>query len=288
MPALRQAKPNHLNTASLYLNGEQITAGEIPQVDDLPNYGCTIPRLVFDEILFRRAQAVGVETIENCEVKDLTFETDGVTLYARHNCISQTLRGQLVIGADGVHSIVARTIGMQYQNSKNIILALRAYYEGIEGDPSRAELFFDKSYFPGYGWLFPLGQGRANVGLGMVMDVQRRCQINLRHRFMDWVETDPAARARLGNARLGRIVGWPLNTYRPAGGNYAERVLLVGDAAGFVDPINGEGIHTALESARIAASVAHEALQFGDFSQAFLSSYEQRWRAAFDIDLRTS
>jgi flavin-dependent dehydrogenase len=105
----------------------------------------------------------------------------------------------------------------------------------------------------------------------------------------DWIQNDPAARRRLGDARLeGRITGWPLNTYRSMAGNYAERVLLVGDAASFVDPINGEGIHTALESARIAAQVADEALQADDFSAAFLRRYEVRWKAAFDLDLRTA
>jgi menaquinone-9 beta-reductase len=289
MPALKQAQPNHLNCASLYLNGELLTAGVIPQVEDLPNYGCTLPRFVFDEILFRRAQALGVETVENCEVKNLNIDADGVTLHAHYGKEAHDFRGQLVIGADGVHSVVARALGMEYHNSKSIILALRAYYEGMDGDPCKAELFFDDSYFPGYAWIFPLGQGRANVGLGMVMDVQRRCHINLRDRFTDWLENDPAVRARLGNAKIkGRIIGWPLNTYRAVGGNYAERALLVGDAAGFVDPINGEGIHTALESARIAAMVAHEALQAGNFSQAFLNRYERRWRNAFDLDLRTS
>lgn len=289
MPAMQQAQPNHLNAASLYLNGELITAGEIPQVEDLPNYGCTLPRFIFDEILFRRAQAVGVTTLENCEVKDITIDAQGVTLHTRHNREPQPFRGQLVIGADGVHSAVARALGMQYQSSKSIILAMRAYYEGIEGDYAQADLFFDESYFPGYAWIFPTGRGRANVGIGMVMDVQRRCQINLRDRFIDWVENDPAARARLGRAQMvGRISGWPLNTYRAVGGNYAERALLVGDAAGFVDPINGEGIHTALESARIAAGIANEALQTGDCSRAFLARYERRWRTAFDLDLRTS
>src|SRR5205814_9824338 len=76
------------------------------------------------------------------------------------------------------------------------------------------------------------------------------------------------------------------NTYRSAGSSYAERVLLIGDAASMVDPINGEGIHTALESARMAARVAGEALRAGDFSEPFLSRYERRWRTRFDLDLR--
>lgn len=111
----------------------------------------------------------------------------------------------------------------------------------------------------------------------------------MRQRFLEWVETNPHAQARLGNPKLeGRIVGWPLNTYQGPSRNYGTRVLLVGDAASLVDPINGEGIHTALESGYLAAKIADKALQTDDFSAAALSQYGHRWRAAFELDLRTS
>jgi flavin-dependent dehydrogenase len=178
-------------------------------------------------------------------------------------------------------------------SSKSVTVALRAYYEGVEGDSSRVDIFFDRRFFPGYAWVFPLGEGRANVGLGAVVDMNRRNQSNrikLRECFTEWAESDPQARSRLSNAKLrGHIVGWPLNTYQATGGaprSYARRVLLIGDAASLVDPINGEGIHTALESARIAARIAGEALLAGDFSATFLSRYERRWRSYCERDLR--
>jgi hypothetical protein len=93
----------------------------------------------------------------------------------------------------------------------------------------------------------------------------------------------------LGGARRhGRIVGWPLPAYQGAHGNCADRVLIVGDAGWFIDPLNGEGIHTALESARLAASVADEALTTGDLGVEALRAYERRWRARLDLDLRAS
>jgi geranylgeranyl reductase family protein len=287
--ALGRAAPNRLEAAHLYLDGEQITAGRIPRSGNLPDYGCTLPRFELDEIIFRQAQAVGVETVENCTVTDVRVERDQATVLAQQAGRTHAFQGRLVIGADGAHSVAARAAGVPARSSKNIIVALRAYFEGVKGDPSVADIFFDRSYSPGYAWIFPLGGGRANVGLGMVQDVYQSYQINLRERFNAWLETDPIARSRLRNARRqGRIVGWPLNTYDAAGRNYCERVMLIGDAASFVDPINGEGIHTALESARIAAAVAGEALQADDLSAAFLARYEHRWREAFDLDLRTA
>jgi flavin-dependent dehydrogenase len=170
---------------------------------------------------------------------------------------------------------------------KNISFALRAYFEGVGGDTSQVDILFDRSFFPGYAWIFPLGGGRANVGMGMVMDPYGGERVNLRERFACWLERDPVAQARLHNARLvGRVVGWPLNTYSATSRRYGHRTLLIGDAANLVDPINGEGIHTALESGQIAARVADEALRADDLSATFLARYDRRWQAAFGLDLR--
>ena len=288
-PAVSAAAQNQLEGGLLYVNGERLASARIPGRDGLPAYGYAIPRLVFDEIVFRHAQAGGVKTREGCAVDGVRFDEDGVTVVAERNRRTVRYRGRLVIGADGAHSTVARSLGMEQRDSKEIIVALRAYYDGVGGDPAQVDLFFDEQFFPGYGWIFHLGRGRANVGLGMVRAVYQRYGINLRERFDHWVAADPHAHDRLGRARLdGRIVGWPLHTFRRNGGNYAERALLVGDAGSFVDPINGEGIHTALETATIAACVAAEALLAGDFSARFLSRYEQRWRAKLDLDLRAA
>ncbi|MDQ3930842.1 MAG: hypothetical protein M3328_17060, partial [Chloroflexota bacterium] len=123
-------------------------------------------------------------------------------------------------------------------------------------------------------------------GMGMVMDPYHKERPNLREMFARWLENDPAAQARLHGAHLtGRIVGWPLNTYSPTTQRHGDRIMLIGDAANLVDPLNGEGIHIALESGQIAARVAHEALRADDLSDSFLARYDQRWQAAFGLDL---
>jgi geranylgeranyl reductase family protein len=290
LPAAEAALPgglHHVSTGAFYLDGEKLMTGRVPKVRGLTDYGVVLPRMVFDEIVFRQAQAAGAESVERCEVKELEIDASGVSVSVQREGKPCTFRGRLVIGADGAHSLVSRALNSGSNKSKNISFALRAYFEGVSGDSAQVDILFSKAFFPGYAWIFPLGEGRANVGMGMVMDPNSRERANLRERFAYWLEHDPAAKARLHDARLvGRIVGWPLNTYSSARRRYGQRVLLIGDAASLVDPINGEGIHTALESAQIAAGVADEALRAGDLSETFLARYERRWRAAFGLDLR--
>ena len=288
-PALRALRPNRLDRSTLYLNGEEICTGLIPKVADLDAYGLVVPRVTLDEVLFRRSQAVGVTTVEGFEAKDVGAVGDGVEVVGRAGDRSRAYRGRVAIVASGARTKLSSLLGVVQPARGGDLIALRAYFEGVEGDPRMAGIFFDDAYFPGYAWLFPLGEGRANVGLGMVMDVAKRYGINLRRCFLRWLDTDAGMRAMVGGARRqGRIVGWPLTTYCGTDGNYADRVIVVGDAASFVDPINGEGIHTALESARMAASVADEGLREDDLSAPFLSRYERRWRSAFQRDLLAS
>jgi flavin-dependent dehydrogenase len=203
--------------------------------------------MVFDEIIFRQAQDAGAETIEHCEVTELKTDATGVTVFAQHDGEACAFRGRLAIGADGAHSLVSRILNPVSHKGKNISFALRAYFEGLSGDTERVDILFDRSFFPGYAWIFPLGGGRANVGMGMVMDPYRGVRVNLRERFAHWLEHDPIAQARLSNARLlGRVTGWPLNTYSRTSKRHGQRVLLIGDAANLVDPINGGQKHTFL------------------------------------------
>ena len=286
---LRALGANRVDRSSLYLNGEEISSGWMPQVDNLDAYGLVVPRMTLDEILFRRAQAVGVDTVEGVEVQGIAVERGGVDVIGRADGRSRLYGGRMAIVASGARSSLPLRMGVATRPRDAELIALRAYYEGIDGDPRMSGIFFNDDYFPGYAWLFPLGGGRANVGLGMVMDVAKRYGINVRTAFLRWLDTDARVREMLGDGRRqGRIVGWPLTTYCGTHGNYGDRVLVVGDAASFVDPINGEGIHTALESARIAASVADQGLRAGDLSASVLSRYEREWRSAFHRDLLTS
>jgi geranylgeranyl reductase family protein len=286
---LRRVQPREIRRSMVHLNGEMISSGPMPQVGDLPGFGLVIPRTVLDEIIFRRACTMGATVVEGFTATGLAVHADRARVHGHGQSGSSTLDARLVIVADGARSRLAAGLGVTPIDGQRDLFALRAYYQDVPSAPDTTAIFFDADYFPGYAWVFPTGDGGANVGMGMVMDVSRRYGINLRERFLRWLDHDPGLRDMLGGAsRHGRIVGWPLTGYLGDHGNYGERVLVVGDAGRFIDPINGEGIHTALESARLAADVADAALATGEVGAAALSAYERRWRAKFDLDLRTS
>ena len=192
--AVSLAQPYSIRRSVVHLNGELISAGAMPEMAGLPGYGLVIPRMIFDEILFRRAEQAGAKTAERFEVEQISVGAHGVTVSGQSSGRSQSFASRLVIIADGARSQLASSLGVApRRDGRRDLFALRAYYDGVASDPGTAAIFFDEAYFPGYAWMFPVGGGRANVGMGMVMDVSRRYGINVRERFVHWLAEDPGS-----------------------------------------------------------------------------------------------
>jgi menaquinone-9 beta-reductase len=163
---------------------------------------------------------------------------------------------------------------------------VRGYYDNVAGDEQRCDLHFSSESFPGYCWLFPAGGGSANVGVGMPAQTIPPTSEHLRELLLDLVARNAALASRLRDAcPRGKVVGWPLATYDPQLALSGERVLLLGDAAGLVNPINGEGIQYALSSARWAAETALPALRDNDLSDARLRAYARRVAVTVGVDM---
>ena len=272
-------------SASVYLNDAEFSHARLPRVPGLPPHGHAVPRLVLDEILFRRAQAVGAETLEDCCVEGVEIARSGVTVDVRVSGRPERLAARLVVGADGAQSVVARAAGLAMDDARYVIPALRAYCRGVPFD--EAVLYLDEEFFPGYAWIFPIDGDLANVGVGMVKESLTRHRLGLKDFFRRLARFVERWGARLDlPVALEHTVGWPIKTYGGARRNFFERGLLVGDAGCFVDPVSGEGIPLALETARLASETILEALARDDCSVASLAAYEHRWRARYDADLK--
>ncbi len=272
VPEVRAA--NKIRRAGLFLDGRRLIVRALPRVEGMPGFGRTIPRRRLDALVLEAARDRGARVVERAKVAGFVADRSGIDVSYERAGASRTVRAAVLVGADGSSSTVARELRGSPPPSKDRIMAVRAYVDGVAGPADRADLYFSSDSFPGYYWLFPTGDGTANVGVGMLLDTVPPSRQHLRTLLGDLVERDRGLAARLPSRTLaGRIVGWPLTTYNPRLPLVGDRLVLVGDAAGLINPLNGEGIQYALASGRLAATAIASALDDGGPTARALAPY---------------
>ncbi len=269
----------------LFINGEHILRGRFPENDRYPDFATLLDRRRLDHILMRNAVAQGASFKPKHVVKALQWHPDHIEVVTSHEGRKVSYRGRMVVGADGVSSAVSRAIGNQLRDGVSAV-SLRTYFKGLKHDGAQVKVYFDRDYFPGYGWVFVDDDGFANVGMGYAFDRQYPLLSGLRETFQKFMQTDLAAMLS-GATQCGGIGGGSADFYRPKRIS-ADRVMLVGDAANQIDPLNGGGIHKAMESGFLAAQAAALALESGDFSQSTLQHYDRLWEEQAELDWRTA
>jgi geranylgeranyl reductase family protein len=230
----------------------------------------------FDELIRRHAITAGA-TFRRARVSGPIVEDGCVRgVIARDAGGEEAISARLVIGADGATSVIARALGTGRLGSRERGVAVRAYLNNIDPLPQTVEFYFDRELLPGYAWIFPVDNNRANVGVIMRADRYSERGLPLRER-LDRFLARPEIRERIrGDVALDKMATWQL-PYAVEGGKRAfDGALLVGDAGGFVDPLTGEGIHNAVLTGVVAAQVGSQALQAGDLSAARLAAYDHR------------
>jgi geranylgeranyl reductase family protein len=247
------------------------------------DHALAVRRTALDAILVERAGELGVAVREGARAIDLLREGGrvvGVQVADARAGAPRTepLRARLVVGADGRASMVAERLALRRPHPWLRRLALAADVEAAACDPERGEIFVDP---PAYAIMNPVAGGLVNLSLVVPSEEGPRHRRDLAGYFDAVTRTLPGLGERLaGSRRAGpvRALG-PLacRVAPPA----ADGVLLVGDAAGFLDPFTGEGMYAALRSAEIAAEVAIPALRSGDLSAATLAEAHRRRAAAF-------
>src|SRR5215470_2607777 len=268
---------NAISDCALYVDGDPLGLLAIPQVGGLPAYGRVIPRRDLDAWILDAARHAGATVLDGRKVTAIERAPDAVTVRGHSAAGPWQLRTRLLVGADGSNSIIARALRGTVPPRQDRIVAVRAYFDDVAGPAGQADVCLGSAAFPGYCWLFPCGGGRANVGVGMVVSTYPRTGRNLRALLLALIDQDALLRHRLRGARLrGKILGCPLTTYNPRLPLAGDRVMLLGDAAGLINPLNGEGIQYALHSARWAAGIAAGGLASGQLDAASLGAYEQR------------
>jgi len=254
-----------------------------PKTGDGYCYGRTIPRRLLDARLAQAAVEAGARLVEGRRVRGVDW-IDGRT---RVIADGLEVAAQLVILSDGSRAPITRQLGLASGLAE--LVAARQYFVGDVGPEERIEIHFEQPVVPHYTWLFPLGDGRVNVGTATYTRRARRGDINLREVLARFVASHLVAEGRLARAEpVGPVRGHPLRTRLDSTRTHAERVLVAGDAAGLVNPLSGEGIAPAMESGELAAARALVALEAGDFSAQALAPYSQALGARYGADQRAA
>ena len=195
----------------------------------------------------------------------------------------------LLVGADGDHSVVLKHVGERKINREHYAGGVRQYWQGIKGihDKHLMEVYYPKKYPMSYFWIFPLGNGLANVGYGILSAVAAKNNYNIREIFLDLVKTDPILKDRFANAtNLDNVSGWGLplaSLKRKCSGN---GWLLVGDAASMISPTTGEGVGTGMQTGFIAAKFIKRAEELNKFDEAVFENYDREIYRRMEDDIK--
>ena len=244
-------------------------------------HALAVRRHALDLALVERAREAGVAVREGVRVVDLFREgtrVAGVVAEPVGSSGAERLPGRLVVAADGRASVVVERLGLRRPHRWLRRLALVADVEGAGGDPERGEIVLAP---PAYSILNPVGPGVGNLSLVIPLEEGRRQKADLAGYFDGVTRALPGLGDRLRDARR---VG-PVRALGPLAYQVVpprdDGVLLVGDAAGFLDPFTGEGIYAALRSAELAAEVGGRAIENGDVSADALRPAHARRDAEF-------
>ena len=249
-----------------------------PDLAAFPPYGLVRTRTDLDEILARHAEKAGARLTERTSVTgpvldERTGRVVGVRARpvddrGRRTGDDETYTAPLVVACDGVSARLATSLGLERRENRPMGVAVRAYYrtprhddpwmeswlELWDGEPGRSNLL------PGYGWIFGVGDGTANVGLGILNTSSAFQHVDYKDVLRRWLSHTPYEWGFREENLVGRIrsAALPMGFNRKP--HYTRGMLLSGDSGGMVNPFNGEGIDYALESGHLAAQTVVQAL----------------------------
>ncbi|HVA06020.1 MAG TPA: geranylgeranyl reductase family protein [Acidimicrobiales bacterium] len=266
-----------------------------PDHPSFPSYGYVITRKDLDQIVAERAEKAGAQVLQGCEALEPMYASDGPSLGpagtgslprlegARVTDTAtgsaREIRARYVVVADGSNSRFGRALGSARDKGFPMGMALRGYYKSERHDDPYIESHLDLrdqsgAVVPGYGWIFPLGDGRVNVGVGLLTVTGRWKGLNTSNLMDAFVASAPRSWGLSPASSCGPPTGGKLPmglAVRPTAGPNA---LVIGDAAGAINPFNGEGIAYGYETGRLAASCLSNAL--AGTRDSLASDYEER------------
>ena len=234
-------------------------------------------RNYFDNFLVKKINPTYATFLQGTKAEKITWNGSESTIFAKNNNTQIEIQAQLLVGADGDHSVVLRSLGERQISRDNYAGGLRQYWKGISDmEDNHLEIYLPKSLPLAYLWIFPLPNGEANVGCGLQSTLIKKNHINLKDLLNDIITNDAVLKDRFKNAiPLETPQGWGLplaSLKRKIAGN---GWLLTGDAGSLIYPTTGEGIGPAMMSGYIAAYFIKEAVAKNNFTEESFTNYER-------------
>jgi geranylgeranyl reductase family protein len=261
----------------------------------LPDHGSAVPRTELDDRIFRVATESGAVPLEGARavdaVRDASGRVTGVVFHVGTDRTPHTVMCERLVVADGVRSPLGRVLGREWHRDTAYGVAGRSYVASTRSDDpwisSHLELRGPAAeggageLLPGYGWIFPLGNGEVNLGVGALATAKRPADLQIRP-LMQYYET-----LRRDEWGLSGELRVPTSALLPMGGAVSgvagPNWVVIGDAAGCVNPLNGEGIDYGMETGREAAELMSSRT---DLAEAWPDLLTTRYGEAFSIARR--
>jgi geranylgeranyl reductase family protein len=260
-----------------------------PSHPDFPPYGYVVRRRDLDRLVADNAVKAGATLWQGADAVAPLVEwgfVTGATVRRQGEAAPTPVRARYVVVADGANSRFGRALGTFRTREWPYGTAIRGYWESPRHDDPWIESALDVkdrsgNPLPGYGWIFPVGDGTVNIGVGLLSTFRDFKSVNTTHLLQEYVATAPGYWGLSPEAGCGK----PTSGRLPMGGSVGPKAgptwLVVGDAAGTVNPFNGEGIDYAYETGRLAAEVIHEAIDGSD--PLVLQTYERRLETEYAL-----
>jgi menaquinone-9 beta-reductase len=265
-----------------------------PEHPIFPNYGYTITRFNLDGLVAEKAVEHGAILLNGVEALGLLDATEsmgsglkgaaGVIVKEKATGTTAEIKGRYLVVGDGQNSRLGRDLGTTRNRSWPMGMALRGYYTSDRHDEAWIDSHLDirdpkGEVVPGYGWIFPLGDGRVNVGVGLLSTEGAWKGVNTTKLQEYFVAQTSDAWGLSDATSCGPPTGGRLPMGMSIGPRVGPNTMIIGDAAGTVNPFNGEGIAYGYETGRLGAGVLADALLSDNPSM--LALYEERLEAAY-------
>ena len=239
--------------------------------------GFVCKRINFDNSLAQLVNSAYALFLTDTTLESIEEKAEGLLITIILQGQPKTIFTKMIAGAEGRSSIVAKQLAKHVMEPAYYSAGIRAYYKNVSGlhQKNYIELHFLKEMQPGYLWIFPLPNGLANVGVGMLSKKVSAKKINLKQLMQQAITTHPELKKRFTGAVMeGNVEGWGLPLGSKKRKLSGSRFILTGDAGSLIDPFTGEGVGNAMVSGLVASRVIKKAVDANDFSADLLRQYD--------------